>query len=452
MNYRIRARLVALVAGVLLVGATIAFMGAQQRSEMEALRVQLNQVNSESFRIADEFAEHVLRLNNLLYGYGRSHVPPDSPAFIRASHELDQWIDTQKAKLRSAEEKAAMAQIDRGYDDYRKAARDLLARLAAAGEASATIDEYAGLRLESERLFDGVRALRDAHLERRQRLLTAASISIGRAWAFQLASLSALLLLAGVLALVVYRQMVAPLRARLIEGEALLERQEKLASLGMLAAGVAHEIRNPLTAIKGAVFLLQKRLKAGSEEHADSKVVEREILRLERIVNEFLLFGRQGELQLAPAEVGDPLRTVCDLLGPELARNHIRVILEDIPALAVTMDAAKIEQVLINLVQNAAEAIGHDGMIRLRAHAERKRIGNEQKKVAVLEVADNGKGIPPEVQKRLFDPFFTTKQGGTGLGLSIAAAIVQKHGGAIEYQTEVDYGTTFGIVLPANGE
>ena len=88
------------------------------------------------------------------------------------------------------------------------------------------------------------------------------------------------------------------------------------------------------------------------------------------------------------------------------------------------------------------------GTVTLRARLDTKRLADRPAEVVILEVADTGKGIPPEVEKRLFDPFFTTKEAGTGLGLSIAARIVEKHGGALQYQTQVNHGTTFGIVLP----
>jgi signal transduction histidine kinase len=106
------------------------------------------------------------------------------------------------------------------------------------------------------------------------------------------------------------------------------------------------------------------------------------------------------------------------------------------------------KQVLINLVQNAADSIGHNGSITLRARADRKPLANGETDVVILEVTDSGPGIAPDVEKRLFDPFFTTKPEGTGLVLSIAACIVQKHGGALQYQTQVNHGTTFGIILP----
>jgi signal transduction histidine kinase len=259
----------------------------------------------------------------------------------------------------------------------------------------------------------------------------------------------ALLFLFGVaLALLAYRDLIVPLRVKLVESQSQAEHHEKLASLGLLAAGVAHEIRNPLTAIKAAVFIQQKKFPPGSPEAADAALVQREILRLERIVTEFLQFARPAEPELATIPSDQPLKEVQSLLGPALAKNNIRLLLEDSAPLSVKVDGEQMKQVLINLVQNAADSIGRDGAITLRSRADRKPLAQGETDVVILEVADTGPGIAPEVEKRLFDPFFTTKAEGTGLGLSIAACIVQKHGGALQYQTQVNHGTTFGIILP----
>ena len=220
----------------------------------------------------------------------------------------------------------------------------------------------------------------------------------------------------------------------------------------MLAAGVAHEIRNPLTAIKAALVHPAKKLPtglAGAQRRRSS--CEREISRLERIVNDFLHFARPAD-PAADHRSGRPAAAgSADLfLAPSLAGARIQLVLEESAPMRINVDPAQIKQVLINLVQNAADSIGHDGTITLRARQDRKRFANGETDVVILEVADTGKGIPPEVEKRLFDPFFTTKETGTGLGLSIAARIVEKHGGALQYQTQVHHGTTFGIVLPAS--
>jgi signal transduction histidine kinase len=246
----------------------------------------------------------------------------------------------------------------------------------------------------------------------------------------------------------IYRVKIAPLRAQLIESRAIIERQEKLAALGTLAAGVAHEIRNPLTAINVRLHSLKRTLVRGSSEHEDATVIDQEIQRLDRIVRDVLHFARPAEPRLVTITAGILFSRMQDLLGAQLEKDSIRLNLASSPTLWIRVDPQQIEQVLINLIQNGAESIGRDGTITLRARSAVMPLGGRAAPVVILEVIDTGKGIPLKVQERLFDPFFTTKEAGTGLGLSIAARIVEKHGGALQYQTEVDRGTTFGIVLP----
>jgi signal transduction histidine kinase len=449
MKTHVQRRLTALVAAIVLMGLGIAVLTVRSQWQSRALRAQLKQVDSESFLIADQFKDDLRQLNDLLYHYGRSHVAPDVPAFTKASRELHLWIDAQKPKLATPQEQAVMQQIDQAYDDYLRVAKVLLARLETLGDASATMDEYVDLRKVSQHLNDLGQSLSRAHLASKSQVLASASSTISELRVLVLVSLSLLFAFALALGVIVYRDMIMPLRLQLVESETLRERQEKLASLGVLAAGVAHEIRNPLTAIKAALFIQQKKFQPGTQEAADAKVIDREILRLERIVNDFLLFARPTDSKFAPLTADLPLRKVQRLLAPELAQNGVQIILEEMPGLPLTADADQIEQVLINLVRNAADAIGQNGKIKLRARADRKRLGQKETRVVILEVEDNGKGISLEVQKRLFDPFFTTKETGTGLGLSIAARIVQSHGGLLEYQTVPGTGTTFGIVLPA---
>ncbi len=429
-------------------GLCIALLTLKFQSQSGELRAQLNQVDSESFQIADQFVGLLRQLNDLLYQYGRSHVDPDVAAFAKTSRELDLWIEAQKPKLTTEPERAVMRQIDAAYHEYGRAASQLLTRLGAIGDASATMDEYNDLRKASQQLFELARELSRTHLESRDQVLARANRAVAELRALVLVSLGLLFVFALALGTVVYRDMIVPLRLKLVESESLRERQEKLASLGVLAAGIAHEIRNPLTAIKGAVFLQQKNFPPETQEAADARVIDREIQRLERIVNDFLLFARPSDAQTTRITADAPLREVQALLAPQLAQNRIQLIHEEGPPLAITADAEQIEQVLINLVRNAAEAIDGHGVIKLRARADHRRRAGRETRVVILEVEDNGKGIPAEVQKRLFDPFFTTKDTGTGLGLSIAARIVHSHGGLVEYQTVPGRGTTFGIVLP----
>jgi len=445
---RFQRRIAALVGAFLLVAGCIAWLTVQLQREASELRTRLRQADSESFRIADQFSEFLGKLNDSLYHYGRSHVLPDVAAFSKATNELNKWIDEQKPKLTSVEEKAAMEQIDHAYDDYMRVAGELVVRLEAIGDASATMDEYTNLRKESQRLSELGRLLSRAHLASKEQFISKVGVATARLRGLVLVSLALLLLLSLTLGLVVYRDMILPLRVRLVESETLLERQEKLASLGVMAAGVANEIRNPLTAIKGMVFLQKKEFPPDSSHYADVKAVEGEILRLERIVDDFLLFARPRDCRLALITADVPLRQVQALLAPELAKAGTQLVLTQAPALQVKADEEQLKQVLINLVRNAAEAIERNGVVKLCARPDHRPNGGRETSVVILEVEDNGRGISAETQKRLFDPFFTTKDSGTGLGLSIAAQIIRSHGGELEYQTARGLGTTFRIVLP----
>jgi len=448
MNFGVKMRFTALAFVVGLMGVLMVLTTLNSQRQAAELRARLSHVELESFGIADYFKDSLRALNGTMFNYGIRHEPMDWESFLKGSHELDLWIDEQKPKLNAQQEKDVLQQIDTAYDDYMRAGRELQAKVQSLGRQDPTLAEFSGFLAESQRLFDLGQALARAHYESRNLLLSHANQTLSELRRLVIGSLCLLFLFGVALAAVVYRDMIAPLRVKLVESQALVERHEKLASLGMLAAGVAHEIRNPLTAIKAALFIQQKKFHPGSQEHADAKLVEREILRLERIVNDFLQFARPTEPELTTVPADLPLRDAQLFLAPQLEKANIQLIREDPAPMRINVHPAQIKQVLINLVQNAADSIGHDGTITLRARHDRKSLSNGETDVVILEVADTGKGIPPEVEKRLFDPFFTTKENGTGLGLSIAAGIVQKHGGLLQYQTRLNHGTTFGIVLP----
>ena len=260
-----------------------------------------------------------------------------------------------------------------------------------------------------------------------------------------------LIVLVGVcvwLAVTVYRLIVGPLRRTLFERETLIERQQKLAHLGELAAVLAHEIRNPLTAIDARLFTLNSGLSPGTEEATDARVIGEEIKRLDGIVTQFLDFARPGEPTLIPISADSLLREVEELMARSLKKRQIQLAVESTVETKFRADPRQLKQVLINLIRNGADSIQGEGTITLRARQDKNRIDGQEIDVVAIEVEDTGSGIPDDIRSNLFDPFFSTKNGGTGLGLPIAKRIVTQHGGDIEFDTKLDKGTTFRIVLP----
>ena len=448
MKGALKYRLVAFVVAIAGMIVLIAWTAQSSWRRTNDLRENLTDVQLRSFRIAGEFQQSIWELNNQVLRYGAYHKSNDWSQFTRDSKKLDNWIDLQRDELRTDQEKLVLDRINTNYDYYMAAASNIAAKVQASSQPITPLSEFEEFERISQKILKLGLDLALAHRASMDTFLADSKKSLTYLLTLLLVSLGLLLLAAGGLAVVVYGGLIAPLRVKLVESQALVERQEKLASLGMLAAGVAHEIRNPLTAIKAWLFIQQKALAPATPEYEDTQVIANEITRLERIVREVLVFARPSEPHLATIAADNPLREVQTLLAPQLAGVGILLVHENSSSAQVCIDPQQIKQVLINLIQNAADSIGQGGTITLRARTESRRLGDRVTDAVILEVADTGNGIPPHVEKRLFDPFFTTKESGTGLGLAIAARIVEKHGGALQYQTQVNHGTTFGIVLP----
>ncbi|MBW2058773.1 MAG: GAF domain-containing protein [Deltaproteobacteria bacterium] len=220
---------------------------------------------------------------------------------------------------------------------------------------------------------------------------------------------------------------------------------EKLASLGQLAAGIAHEIRNPLGIISGSAETLLKQSDPETRLEMARYIME-ESDRINSMISNFLDFARPKEPVLRRCDLGDLLSRTLNLITPQANRAKVD-ILREIPAdpLLVWIDPEQIQQALLNVTLNALEAMPDGGVYRVT-------LSRDGKDGVVIRLSDTGSGIPQERVSRIFDPFFTTKDGGTGLGLSIAHTIVEKHGGTISVSTGPDRGTTFVVSLPYGGE
>ena len=444
MKLSLRSRLAAMVLVIFLLAATIVGSAAITWRQVRSLRRHFSSVRIESFRIADYLQANVLDLNATLLQFVLGHDPRNWQKFLLNSKALDLWLGQQRPS--TPPEREDLARIRSKLMAYIAEARTI-----ATSDDSKQVDVLAVLsKIEgaSQQLLSLGYELASAHRTAAAQLVDASQKALTLLQQVIFTALVLLMILSAWAITIVYREMIAPMRLKLVESRLTIERQEKLASLGVLAAGVAHEIRNPLTAIKARLFTLKKAVGERSTALRDAHVIELEIGRLERIVRDVLLFARPVEpkSQLISAVV--LLREVADLMRGQMEKSNITLTIAASTDATVRGDPDQLKQVLLNLVRNAAESIGECGQITLRLRTERTSLSGRTLDATILEVEDTGKGISPEVQKRLFDPFYTTKPAGTGLGLSIAARIVEQHGGALRYKTEFGHGTTFRIALP----
>src|SRR6185437_896952 len=225
--------------------------------------------------------------------------------------------------------------------------------------------------------------------------------------------------------------------------------KERLAALGEMSAGLAHEIRNPLGAIKGAAQFLDPSI--DRPESKFLKVIIEEVDRLNRVVTQFLDYSKPPASDLKPVDLSELAQRTVEKALPSLDPAQVRLEFASAPLGVALVEAApeQIQQVLLNLIQNSAKALDgkSDGRISVFVSAEESYVGDPRSEIAAV-VQDNGKGIKKEHLDKLFIPFFTTSPKGTGLGLSISQKIVEGHGGRIEVSTEEGRFTRFSVILP----
>ncbi len=236
--------------------------------------------------------------------------------------------------------------------------------------------------------------------------------------------------------------------AGIVEMERQLEKAERLSALGQLAAGVAHEIRNPLNAISMASQRLKREFMPADEHKIKefqtlAGVIRDEIRRLDGIIEEFLTFSKSRRLELHEYPVAEVLQKIVNLIREEATLKGITLETryKDNPAI-IPMDVDKLQQAILNLVKNAMESISGEGTVRIL-------VDSSGKNRVVIKISDNGCGMTSEEVERIFNPEYTTKEKGLGLGLPLAHEIIRGHGGEIRVLSQPGSGTTFDIILPA---
>ena len=220
-----------------------------------------------------------------------------------------------------------------------------------------------------------------------------------------------------------------------------MARAQHLATLGELAAGLAHEIRNPLAGIAGVVDIMSRELPSTSSSRAVIGDVHREVLHIQAVLNDLLSYSRPRPPDFHPANLNTTIEQAVMLARQQVLTKPIQVLFDANPSLPpVDHDPALIQQVVLNITLNGIQAISGAGQVTLTV------LQNHDN--AAITIADTGRGISAEALPRIFKPFFTTRSEGTGLGLSLANGIVHSHGGRIDVRSAVGKGTTFKISLP----
>jgi two-component system, NtrC family, sensor histidine kinase HydH len=221
---------------------------------------------------------------------------------------------------------------------------------------------------------------------------------------------------------------------------------DRLAALGRFASSVAHEIRNPLTGIATGVEYLSRGFPEGDERREDVQFILREVSRLNNIIQDLLSATRPRMLTLGPVSVADVAGRAIQTLRPSIEKGGVQIRMEGADHWPkVLADTDQLLQVILNLVQNAVQALDERGEVRIQA----RPVGGQGVSHVEIDIADTGIGIEPEHLPHLFEPFYTTRPKGTGLGLFVAHGIVQRHGGSIEVVSAPGQGTRFRITLPA---
>jgi two-component system NtrC family sensor kinase len=242
-----------------------------------------------------------------------------------------------------------------------------------------------------------------------------------------------------------FNEMIRQLEESRAEIERLHQREmaraEHLATIGELAAGLAHEIRNPLAGIAGVVEVMGRELPPESSSRAVLPEVHSEIQHIQAILNDLLAYARPRPPEFHPADLNATVEQAVSLARQQVRTKPIEITLESEKRLpGILHDPVQVQQVILNLLLNGIQAISNQGKIEVALRQERE--------YAVVRIRDNGKGISRESLPRIFKPFFTTRKEGTGLGLPLARGIVESHKGRIEVTSEPGRGAQFEVWLP----
>ncbi len=431
MNRRILLQVAGPAVGVGLLLLVVCLVSAWQINRLQANMAHLLRRDVAALDAAQELEIQLRRLRFYSFVYLLDPEPKRRDPIENAEQKFAESLATAKAAAADDEDRRLLREIEDGYGAY----HDEMARLRTAAESAGPerdvrqLADLHPLRPAVDPCEKFVKAKRDA---------MAASVAEGQRVSDRLSLTMLLLGLGGPAGGLLSGYGIARGLARSIH------RSEQLAAVGQLAAGVAHEVRNPLTSIKMLVEVALRRPEGKGLTREDLQVIHAEVKRLEGTAQGFLDFARPPRLQRAPCDLRAVVAASADLVRARARQQGVTLDVRQPDApLTADVDRGQITTVLVNLFLNALDAMPRGGRLEVIAVAD----GG----AALLRVADTGPGLAPAVVPRLFTPFVSTKPTGTGLGLSISRRILEEHGGAIGAGNRPEGGAVFTVTLPLAG-
>jgi two-component system sensor histidine kinase HydH len=428
LNRRILLQVAGPAVGVGLLLLVVCLVSAWQINRLQANMAHLLQRDGAALEAAQELEIQLRRLRFYSFVYLLDPGPGRQEPIDDAEGKFERAQERAQVAAAGDEDRALLRDIEDGYRSY----RDTMARLRTSAQSDGPARDARQLT-EKHPLHPAIEPCE--RLVQAKREAMAASVQESERVSDRLSLTMLLLGLGGPAGGLLSGYGIARGLAR------SFHRSEQLAAVGQLAAGVAHEVRNPLTSIKMLVEAALRRPEGKGLTREDLQVIHAEVKRLEGTVQGFLDFARPPQLQRAPCDLRAVVAQSVELVRARARQQGVTVdVREPEAALTADVDRGQITTVLVNLFLNALDAMPRGGRLEVRAESN----GDG----AVLRVADTGPGLAAAVAPRLFTPFVSTKPTGTGLGLSISRRILEEHGGTIRADNRPEGGAVFTVTLP----
>ncbi len=477
----LRTRILSILAILVLVTVGGGLVSLWHTYMMERFLSGVIDTDLPAFHAAMELENALVMQRGYVSYYFQDRDPQWLQELDKYQRAFEIWLRRARQYTDSDEQRKALNEIESQYIRYSHS-RDEIIRLYSTGKLEEGFNLQKNTRAQFFKIIDLGRQFRkifeDGIAQVRQKTRERAALVNGLA----MAALLSVVIIGGVLAYILIKGILEPIRQLALgpdapradevgnEVKALsarfqnlikdvdqtktklklsrehLEQAEKWALVGKLAAGVAHSIRNPLTSVKMRLFSMERTLSLAPSEKEDFEVIAEEIKHIDTIVNNFLEFSRPPKLKMQKVSPSDSVDMALQLLKHRLDSHDIEVEVERHARLPrIQADRDQLKEVLVNLIVNACESMVQGGTIRIK---EEESTSEELGPVVVINVTDDGPGIPESIQSKLFQPFFSTKEEGTGLGLSIATRIIEEHGGWLDLKSAEGEGSSFIITLP----